>query len=523
MRIALAQLNYTIGDFETNKVKIMDAVQRAKREKVDLVVFAEQAICGAPAYDLLNKVTFLGLGEDALVEIASCCDGIAALIGLPIQKNNRTVSAAAFIQNRKILRYVSKKKVVWRDEAYHLSCGDGCEFVTLCGHKIAVVIGHDIEDEQEYVSYADTVINLAASPYYRAVIEKRYEELSRRAYTMNKNFIFVNQVGGQTDVVYDGSSAVFNCYGEAIALARSFEEDFVVVDIDAKNEPLEIPYQHKTVNVYRAIRLGLRDFFEKNGYKKACLGLSGGIDSAVVAAIAAEVLGPENLKVLMLPSQFSSDHSVEDALLMADSLGLEYDVIPITKAYETIMDTLKPVFGNLPFDVAEENIQARLRCVMMMAVSNKFGHILLNTSNKSELAVGYGTLYGDNTGVISIIGDLYKSEVFSLARYINHNREIIPERILLKEPSAELRPEQKDSDALPPYDVVDAILYRMIEEGQHREEIINAGFDAEVVYKIYGMILRNEQKRYQFCPTLRVSSCPFGKGRVMPITSKYGF
>ena len=348
--------------------------------------------------------------------------------------------------------------------------------------------------------------------------------MKRQSFTLDANYIFVNQVGGQTDVVFDGSSAVFNPRGEAVAFLKSFEEDFLIIDVDEDHPEIELPYQNKTENVYKAIKLGLGDFFSKQGYKTACLGLSGGIDSAVVAAIAAEVLGPENVKVLMMPSPYSSDHSVDDAVDMAERIGLGYMIVPINDSYDAVLRALEPVFNkDVEFGPAEENIQARLRMVMLMAMSNKFGHILLNTSNKSELAVGYGTLYGDNTGVISIMGDLYKSEVFDLARYINREIEVIPQSIIMKEPSAELRPGQKDTDTLPAYDVVDAIFYRMIEERQSREEIINAGFDAEVVYKIYGMILKNEQKRFQFCPVLRVSTCPFGVERIMPLTSKYGF
>ena len=523
MKIALAQLNYTIGAFESNKMKIIRSINKAKAQHADLLLFAEQAICGTPAYDLLDKVTFLELCEEALVEIASHCDNISVLVGLPIQHNNQTISAAALIQNRKIVRYVGKRNVVGRDDKGYITPSEGCEYVKICGRKVAVVVHEDILTEQEYGDYADIIVNISASRYSRGIVEKRYDYLRRLAYTKGKTVVFLNQVGAQTDIVFDGSSSVFNGKGEAIALLKNFEEDFRVVDIDAGLPHVEIPYQDKTVNVYHAIKLGLKDYFEKNGFQKACLGLSGGIDSAVVVAIAADVLGPQNVKVLMMPSQFSSDHSVEDALKLAENLGIEYDVVPITGTYQTIMDALHPVFGDRPFDVAEENIQARIRGLMMMAISNKFGHILLNTTNKSEAAVGYGTLYGDTNGAISLIGDLYKSEVFDLARYINRDTEIIPENIILKAPSAELRPEQRDDQSLPPYDVLDAILYRMIEEGQHREEIINAGFDAEVVYKVYGMVLRNEHKRYQFCPVLRLSTRTFGKDRVMPLTNRYGY
>lgn len=524
MRIAIAQLNYTIGAFENNKLKIMDAVQRAKADGADLVVFAEQSISGAPAYDLLNKVNFLDLCEEALVEIAACCDGISALVGLPVQEGRWTVSAAAFIQNRKIVGYITRKHILQRDDATFLYPGRGREFIQVAGRKIAVVVGEDIMHPDECSGCADAVINIGSSKYARQRIEKRYDFFAGMAYRLGTDVVFVNQVGANTDVIYDGSSAVFSAEGKPLALLAGFEEDYRVVELGGVHEPMEVPYQDKTRNVYRTIKLGLADFFRKNGYSRACLGLSGGIDSAVVAALAVEVLGAENVRVLLMPSQFSSDHSVEDAMQMVRTLGMQYDIVPITDIYRSVVDSMNPVFGeDTEFGVTEENIQARIRGVLLMALSNKFGHILLNTSNKSELALGWGTLYGDHTGMLSVIGDVYKSEVFDIARYINRNGEVIPENILLKAPSAELRPEQKDTDYLPPYDITDSVIYRMIEEGQSREEIINAGFDAEVVHKIYAMILRNEQKRKQFCPTLRVSTCPFGVLRVMPITSKYGF
>lgn len=523
MKVAVAQLNYTIGAFDANKMKIVDAIERAKKAGADVAVFAEYAISGAPAYDLLNKVQFLEMCEEALVEIAAFCDNITVVIGLPIQHSHNTLSAAAIIQNRRVVSFVTKHDVERRDEAAYLTAGDGCEYFFINGHKVAVVLGHDIAST-DFVRATDTVIFLDADRWRRRRIERRYAFMAERAYVTERNIVYVNQMGGHTDTIFDGSSAVFNHRGEAIALLDSFKEDFALVDLDADNKAIEIPYQDKTVNTMAAIKLGLGDFFAKNGFKRACLGLSGGIDSAVVAAIAADVLGPENVRVLLMPSQFSSDHSVEDSIALAENLGVKYDIVPITDAYKLVSEAMAPIFGaDNEFGVAEENIQSRLRSVLLMALSNKFGDVLLNTTNKSELALGFSTLYGDSAGVLSILGDVYKRDVYALAHLINRENDIIPESIIEKEPSAELRPDQKDIDYMPPYDVVDAIIYRMLEEGQSREEIINAGFDSEVVYKIYGNILRNVQKRYQFCPVLRISHCTFGKDRVMPLTSKYGF
>lgn len=524
MKIALAQMNYTVGDFEANKMKIIDCIQQAKVQGVDLVVFSEQAISGAPAYDLLNKVSFLDLCEESLVEIASCCDNISVLVGLPCQnKDNKTISVAALIEDRRIKRYIGKKTVDSRDELFHLSPSEGCEYIKIGGKKVAVVVGSDIKTEQQYGDYADIIVNLCNSHYMRGCIEKRYDFYRKLAYTKAKPVIYVNNIDAQTDVIYDGSSAAFNNRGECIALLKSFEEDFQVVDLDAEIAPCKIPEQNKTINVYRAIKLGLSDFFAKNGYTGACVGLTGGVDSAVVAALATEVLGKENVHTLLMPSQFSSDHSVEDARAMAENLGMNYQIVPITNIFALFTQTISPIFGELPFDLAEDNIQSRLRGTMLMALANKFGYILLNTSNKSEYAVGNSTLYGDSAGILSVIGDLYKSEVYDLARYINRNGEIIPRNTLSKAPTSELHPNHPDANLLPAYDILDAILYRMLEEGQSREEIINAGFDEEDVYRIYGLLIRNEHKRYQSCPVLRLSSCVLGKNRIMPLTSHYGY
>ena len=310
-------------------------------------------------------------------------------------------------------------------------------------------------------------------------------------------------------------------------MMKGFDEDFAVYDTDIEHEPCILPdalYSHdRTQFNYKAAILGLRDYFHKNGYTKACVGLSGGIDSSIVACIAAEALGKENVRGLLMPSPFSPDQSVEDATELAKNLGIEYSVLPITEVYRSMLNTLKPVIGGRDFDLTEENIQARIRTVMLMALQNKTGYILLNSSNKSENALGLCTLYGDTAGAFSVTGDLYKSEMYDLARYINRiSNDVIPESIIIKEPSSELRPDQKDSDILPPYEVVDAILIRMIEQGQHREEIINAGFDSEVVEKIHAMIMKNEKKRYQFPPVLRLSACAFGHERLMPLINKYG-
>ncbi|WP_346699291.1 NAD+ synthase [uncultured Alistipes sp.] len=525
MKIAIAQLNYTIGDIDGNTSKIIDSINKAKARHADLVIFAEQAVSGTPAFDLFRKTTFLELCEDALVEIASCCDGIAAIVGLPILTAQGTISAAALIQDRKVLRYVGKKYITARREMGFLSPSKGYEYATIKGHKCAIIVGDDLSREHDFDKSVETIISINARRYGKGTMIYRYEMMRNLAFVEGKNLVMVNQVGGSTEIVYDGTSGALNKRGEPVLMMKNFEEDFQIFDTRAEYEPILIPstYNDRTRLVYEAARCGLRDFFHKNNYEKAAVGLSGGIDSSVVACIAADALGPENVRALLMPSPFSSDESVEDAKELARNLGIEYNVIPISEIYNSVVDTLKPVIGGTEFDATEENIQSRIRTVLLMALQNKTGHVLLNSSNKSENALGFCTLYGDTAGAFSPTGDLYKSEIYDVARYINRTRgNVIPESILTKEPSSELRPGQKDSDILPPYEVVDAILFRMIEEGQHREEIINAGFDSEVVEKIHSMIMRNEKKRFQFPPVLRLSSCSFGHERLMPLTNKYG-
>ena len=525
MKIAIAQLNYTIGDIDGNTSKIIDSINKAKARHADLVIFAEQAVSGTPAFDLLRKTTFLELCEDALVEIASCCDGIAAIVGLPILTTNGTISAAALIQDRKVLRFIGKKYISARREMGFLSPSKGYEYATIKGHKCAVIVGDDLSREHDFDKSVETILSINARRYGKGTMIYRYEMMRNLAFVEGKNLVMVNQVGGSSEIVYDGTSGALNKRGELVLMMKNFEEDFQIFDTEAEATPVAVPstYNDRTRLVYEAARCGLKDFFRKNNYEKAAIGLSGGIDSAVVACIAADALGPENVRALLMPSHFSSDESVEDAKELARNLGIEYNVIPITEIYTSVVDTLKPVIGGTEFDATEENIQTRIRTVLLMALQNKTGYVLLNSSNKSENALGLCTLYGDTAGAFSPTGDLYKSEMYDVARYINRMYgDIIPESILVKEPSSELHPGQKDSDILPPYEVVDAILFRMIEEGQHREEIVNAGFDSEVVEKIHAMIMRNEKKRYQFPPVLRLSSCSFGHERLMPLTNKYG-
>ena len=527
MKIALAQLNYTIGDIDANVSRIIAAIRKAEAEGADLVLFAEYAVSGTPAYDLLRKTTFLTLCEEALEQIAEVCTRVTAIVGSPVLTERGAVSAAAVLRYGRVDQIVEKQYVTARREMGFIVEGEGYKTIEICGRNIAIMVGNDLAHLSEIDSKANFVVNINSRRYGKGLLSRRLETMRSLAFTEGRNIIIINQVGGSGDLVYDGTSGIMNKQGQVELFMKSFEEDFAIFDTKAEHAPVEIPYtsyNDRTRMVYHAACLGLRDYFHKNGYKKACVGLSGGIDSSVVACLAVGALGKENVKGLMMPSQFSSDDSVEDAKLLAENLGIEYSVLPITEAYAAIMDTLKPVTGGTEFDATEENIQSRIRTVLLMALQNKEGYVLLNSSNKSENAIGWCTLYGDTAGAFSVTGDLYKSEVYDLARYINSKFDnVIPEVILKKEPTSELRPNQKDSDILPPYEVVDAILYRMIEEGQHREEIINAGFDSDVVEKIHTMVMQNVKKRYQYPPVLRLSTCSFRHECLFPLVNKYGY
>ena len=526
MKIALAQLNFTVGDIKSNTAKIIDAIGRAKRENADLVVFSEFAVSGTPAYGLLTKTTFLTLCEEAIESIAAECRGIAAIVGTPYLTDEGPISAAAYIDGRGAIEYIGKRYVSARREmGYIVGSSIGCQTIHIKGNSLRVVVGDDLSRMDDIDEDIDAIISINARRYGKGIMTRRFDKMSRLAFTEGTTLLLMNQVGGSGDIVYDGTSGILNRDGRLVMLLNSFEEDFRIFDTEAENTPMDVPfttYKDRNSMLYKAACLGLRDYFHKNGYTKACVGLSGGIDSAVVACIAVGALGKENVRVLLMPSPFTPNESVEDAKHLAENLGVEYSVLPIIEAYNAIVGTLQPVIGGTEFDATEENIQTRIRTTMLMALQNKTGYMLLNSSNKSENALGWCTLYGDTAGTFSPTGDLYKGEVYDLARYINDSLgNVIPDEILDKEPSSELRPNQKDSDFLPHYEVIDAILFRMIEKKQHREEIINAGFDSDVVEKIHTMVMQNEKKRYQFPPVLRLSPCAFGHEWLMPLVNHY--
>ncbi|MEJ7557410.1 MAG: NAD+ synthase [Pedobacter sp.] len=544
MKIALAQLNYHIGNFEANTKKIIDHIQLAKSKGADLVVFAELAVCGYPPRDFLEFDEFIELCHSSALEIAEHCHGIACIIGLPI-KNDQIAgkdlyNAAYFIEEGEIKATVKKALLPNYDvfdEYRYFEPGVEFDCIHFKGKKIALTICEDlwnINDNPLYVSnpmdqlivqQPDLMINIAASPFSYFHDDRRMVVLANNAKAYNLPLLYVNQVGAQTEIVFDGGSLVFDRSGNLLDEMAYFKEDLRLYELEGTDIIGFTPRQHTPPadieQIYSALILGIRDYFVKSGFSKAVLGLSGGIDSAIVCALACRALGPENVMAVLMPSKYSSDHSIQDAMNLVNNFGCMHEVIAIKETADAFEHVLKPAFKDLPQNLAEENIQARCRGIILMAMSNKFGYILLNTSNKSECAVGYGTLYGDMCGAIGVIGDLYKTQAFELARFINKDSEMIPLNSIVKPPSAELRPDQKDSDSLPEYDVLDKILFQYIELKQSSSSIIAQGYDETLVRKVIKMVNTAEFKRYQTPPILRVSPKAFGMGRRMPIVGKY--
>jgi NAD+ synthase (glutamine-hydrolysing) len=546
MKIAIAQYNYHVGNFEYNTEKIIKGINRAKAEGADLVVYSEMTVCGYPSGDFLEFGDYINKCYQALDEIKQYCSGIAAIIGSPdrntFPKGKPLFNAAFFIENQQIKQVYRKGLLPNYDvfeEYRYFEPATEFEILHFHGYRIALTICEDLwnmNDNPLYVGNpmqiladkgADLMVNIAASPYSANHDQERKRMLTQNAKKYSLPLLYVNQIGAQTELVFDGGSMVINSLGKITDELNYFKEDFRIINIEelSKNkdlpENLEINYENRIPGIYEAIKLGIKDYFGKLGFQKAILGLSGGIDSAVTMAIAADALGSKNVLGVLMPSVFSSDHSVNDARQLAENLGSPHYLIPIDETTQTVEKQLAPWFSHLPFNIAEENIQARTRAIYLMALSNKFGHVLLNTSNKSEAAVGYGTLYGDMAGGLSVLGDVYKTDVFNLARYINRVKEIIPVNSITKPPSAELRPDQKDSDSLPEYDILDQVLYQYIENRKGPQELYEMGFNKELVDRVLKMVNTCEYKRFQTPPVIRVSSKAFGMGRKMPIVAKY--
>ncbi len=551
MKIALAQLNYHIGHFEKNETLIIKALDDAMQQKADLVVFSELSICGYPPHDLLERREFVEECLKSVERIATKCTAIAAIVGAPAlnphSKGKRLYNAAYFLNDGKIENIFYKTLLPTYDvfdEYRYFEPNSDFEILEFKGQRIALTICEDIWENQPVLNpfaqsrlYAvspmeelmkkkpEMIINIASSPFSYVQEGTRKEVLRHNAEKYKLPVVYVNQVGANTELLFDGNSMVFDAEAQLCLKCNRFTEDLRVIDMNhltpQRNISVEANEDYHIPLINDALVLGIKDYFEKMGFKQATLGLSGGIDSAVVVVLAVAALGAHNVRVLLMPSHFSSQHSVDDAVALANNLGIQYDVVAIKDIYDQFEKSLQPIFKDLPFNVAEENIQARIRGTLMMGVSNKFGPILLNTTNKSEAAVGYGTLYGDMNGGISVLGDVYKTDVFKLARYMNRNGEVIPENTIVKPPSAELRPDQKDSDSLPDYDTLDGILYNYIELNRSPKEIASLGYDIATVTKTVRLVNINEYKRFQMAPVLRVSSKAFGFGRRIPLVAKY--
>jgi NAD+ synthase (glutamine-hydrolysing) len=545
MKIALAQLNYHVGNFEDNARKIIDKIEEAKTEKVDLIVFSELCLTGYPPKDFLEFNDFARLTDEYIQQIAAHCKGIAAIVGAPSKnhtKGGKLLHNSAYVLTNGELQDIVHKTLLPNydvfDEYRYFEPNTFFQTVNINGLNIALTICEDlwnIGDDMLYpVSPMELLfpqqphimINIAASPFGQHHIETRKNVLLQNVQQYKLPLLYVNHVGAQTELIFDGGSLAINPDGTVIDELAYFDEEFKLYDFDngiltqIGDDHTFLPTERIEV-IHDALVTGIRDYFHKSGFTKAILGSSGGIDSAVVQALASRALGAENVRAILMPSEFSSEHSVADAVELSANLGNPYDIISISKPYNAFNETLKTTFEGQPFNITEENIQSRSRGILLMAISNKFGYILLNTSNKSELAVGYGTLYGDMAGGLSVIGDVYKTQVYDLARFINKNGEVIPTNIITKAPSAELRPDQKDTDSLPEYDILDTILSHYIEERLGPHEIIAKGFDETLVRRILRMVNINEYKRHQTPPILRVTNKAFGSGRRMPIVGKY--
>lgn len=543
MKIALAQLNYHIGNFEGNLQKILEHIQLAKNAKVDIVCFGELAVCGYPPRDFLEFSDFIKSCEQSIEAIRVVSKGIAIVVGAPcrnpVLEGKDLYNSAYFIADQEIQAIQHKALLPTYDvfdEYRYFEPGNKFQLVSYEEKKIALTICEDIwnvgNENPLYVTcpldevkdqHPDFVINISASPFSYTQAQQRLDVIKANVNRYNIPLFYVNHVGAQTELIFDGGSIVTNADGIVVEEMPYFQESFKIFNLEdvvnCKSSTLQ--KKDKSELIYKALIKGVSDYFNKLGFKKAVIGLSGGIDSALTTVLATEALGKENVRVLLMPSQYSSDHSIRDAINLAEKLGIIYDIIPIEEIFSQYTQSLESIFAKQQTGVAEENIQARIRGMLLMALSNKFGNILLNTSNKSEMAVGYGTLYGDMCGGLSVIGDIYKTEVYELSNYINRNEEIIPTNTINKAPSAELRPDQKDSDSLPEYDILDTILREYIENRKGPSEIIQMGYEEALVKRILRLVNINEFKRHQTAPVLRVSSKAFGMGRRVPIVGKY--
>ena len=558
MKICIAQQNYQIGNFEQNTQQMLSAIDAAKKQGADLILFSEMSVCGYPARDFVEFNDFITKCYAQIDIIKEAADTIGVLIGSPARnphkKGKDLFNAAFFLYDKKIIAEIHKTLLPTYDvfdENRYFEAADDWKVVPFKGKKLAITICEDIWNLGDNPLYRicpmdkmmeqspDILLNLSASPFDYTHDEDRKATIKANVLKYKIPLFYCNAVGSQTEMVFDGGSYAFDkqanlcgalpMFESAIEIFECTEEGMINAPIiepaarvpNKELNPLTLEPALNIDQVYKALVLGVKDYFTKMGFAKAIIGSSGGIDSAVTLVIACEALGAENVRAILMPSPYSTAHSVDDAVALSKNLQNPYDTIAIKDVYESFLDTLKPLFKDLPFSLAEENIQSRSRGNILMAIANKFGYVLLNTSNKSELATGYGTLYGDMAGGLGVLGDCYKMQVYELAKYINRHKEIIPAHIITKAPSAELRPDQKDSDSLPAYEILDQILFQYIEKRADPASIKALGFDNALVDKTLKMVNTNEYKRNQFCPIIRISPKAFGVGRRMPIVAKY--
>ena len=609
MKIAIAQQNYHVGNFEANTRKILEGIDQAKSAGADLVVFTELCVCGYPPRDFLEFEDFIAQSYAAIDRIREHADTIGVIVGAPARnpaREGKDLFNAAWLLYEKEIKGVAHKTCLPNydvfDEYRYFEPAYEWKVIPFKGKKIALTICEDIWNlgdnplyrvcpmDQLIRQHPDLMINISASPFDYDHDEDRKEVVRQNVLKYHLPMYYCNAVGSQTEIVFDGGSVVYDAKGNLVRELNYFEEDFAVVTLphpvpplfeellpglsvavnrdkeedepetlaavpstpERSQTPVEEGWRPVTTSqqlfdkdmrvsklndperiheylvdennikqIRKALILGIRDYFYKMGFSKAIIASSGGVDSAVTLALACEALGPANVRAILLPSQYSSSHSVSDAEQLSRNLGNPYDIIPIREVYEALLHTLEPVFRDTSFGLAEENLQSRTRGNIVMGLANKFGYVMLNTSNKSELSTGYGTLYGDMAGGLSVLGDVYKGQVYALAREINRDGVIIPENILIKAPSAELRPGQKDSDSLPEYEILDKVLYQYIERRQGPREIVAMGIDEAIVNRILRLVNISEYKRNQFCPIIRVSCKAFGVGRRLPIVAKY--
>ena len=549
VKLALAQINPTIGDFPGNVRQIVERGIAGHESGADLVIFPELAVCGYPPADLLEKPSFLARAQEALTEIAekvTATREVTLLVGCPTPAPNatgkRVMNSAVLIRNGRVEFIQSKMLLPYYDvfdEQRYFAPAPSQSLYEFAGERIAITICEDAWNDKDFWRQrrysvdpvenlvhqgATLILNISASPYFRGKREMRREMLSAIARRHRAPVVLVNQVGGNDSLIFDGSSMAIGPDGECVAQAKSFEEELLCIDLAAIGSACPPADENEDVAVYQALVLGTRDYVRKCGFSKAIVGLSGGIDSALVAVIATEALGKENVLGVGMPSEYSSQGSIDDAHRLAQNLGIRCELAPIRNLFDEYLDVLKPQLEHYPPDITEENLQSRIRGTLLMALSNKLNALVLTTGNKSEMSTGYCTLYGDMVGALAVIGDVYKTCVYRLAQYVNREREIIPADTLTKPPSAELRPGQQDTDSLPPYDVLDPILEAYVEHYETAEKIAarnsDKPLDLAMVRGILRMVERSEYKRQQAAPVLKVTEKSFGFGRRFPIAAK---